>query len=156
MRFDEAGLSLRGRAPCQGCRYLAFGSCHSRLAKLRAPRPLRGRFPLNTQMLEVFKVGLPEGTVRGEGRGDYKIVLNKDAPPRLTLEGDLKGVALSIPPLGWSKPKDADGQITLTADLGAVPQIDQLALTTSGLSAAGRINLHPEGGLTRPSLTGSS
>lgn len=146
MRFDEAGLSLRGQGTLSGLPVSGLWELPFEAGKAGGTSTVTGRFPLSTQMLEVFKVGLPEGTVRGEGRGDFKIVLNKDAPPRLTLEGDLKGVGLSIPPLGWSKPKDADGQITLTADLGEVPQIDQLALTAPGLSAAGRINLQAEGG----------
>ena len=146
MRFDGAALSLEGRGSLSGLPISGRWELPFADGKAAEVSTVAGRFPLNPKALEVFKVGLPKGTVQGEGRGDYKIVLAKDTPPRLTLEGDLKGVGLSIPPLGWSKAKKSEGQVTLTADLGDVPRIDQLALTAPGISAAGRVNLRPEGG----------
>ncbi|NDW52389.1 AsmA-like C-terminal region-containing protein [Aliiroseovarius sp. PrR006] len=146
MHFDGAKLSLEGRGSLSGLPVSGRWELPFEDGKAVEISTVSGRFPLNLKALEVFKVGLPKGTVQGEGRGDFKIVLVKDAPPRLTLEGDLKGVGLSIAALGWSKRKNAEGQITLTADLGQVPKIDQLAVTAPGLSAAGRVNLHPEGG----------
>ncbi|MCK0170160.1 AsmA-like C-terminal region-containing protein [Aliiroseovarius sp. S1123] len=147
MRFDGSALSLDGQGSLSGLPVSGRWELPFTDGKAASTSSVTGRFPLNFKALEVFKVGLPKGTVQGEGRGDFKIVLVKDAPPRLTLEGDLKGVGLSIAALGWSKRKNAEGQITLTADLGQVPKIDQLAVTAPGLSAAGRVNLHPEGGL---------
>lgn len=147
MRFDDAALSLEGRGTLSGLPMSGVWTLPFSNGKAAEQSTVSGQFALTPKMLDVFKVGLPAGTVHGEGRGQYKIVLAKDAPPRLTLEGDLNGVGLSIPPLGWSKSKGSNGQITLTADLGEVPKIDQLALTAPGLSAAGRVSLNPEGGL---------
>lgn len=147
LRFDHAALRLEGRGTLSGLPVSGVWELPFTAGKAADGSTVAGAFPLNAKMLEVFKVGLPAGTVQGEGRGKYKIVLAKDLAPRLTLEGDLNGVGLSIPPLGWSKPKSTDGQITLTADLGEAPRIDQIALTAPGLSAAGQINLSSEGGL---------
>ncbi|WP_424939760.1 AsmA-like C-terminal region-containing protein [Aliiroseovarius sp. S253] len=147
MRFDDAALSLEGQGTLSGLPVSGIWKLPFSAGKAAEQSTVAGSFPLNAKMLDVFKVGLPAGTVQGEGRGQYKIVLAKDTAPRLTLEGDLNGVGLSIPPLGWSKSKGSSGQITLTADLGDVPRIDQLALTAPGLSAAGQISVNPEGGL---------
>lgn len=147
MRFEDNKLSLEGQGTLSGLPVSGLWELPFEAGKAAEQSTVAGQFPLNTKMLDVFKVGLPAGTVQGEGRGDYKIVLAKDTAPRLTLEGNLNGVGLSIPTLGWSKSKGSDGQVTLTADLGEVPRIDQLALTAPGLTAAGQVNLRPEGGL---------
>lgn len=106
-----------------------------------------GALTLNAAFLDAFKIGLPKGSVSGAAKGRYKITLEKGKAPRLSLEAGLKGLGLSIAPLGWSKAKGSDGQVSLTGTLGTTPYIDQIALSAPGLSAAGSIRVADGGGL---------
>ncbi|MCK0143866.1 AsmA-like C-terminal region-containing protein [Aliiroseovarius sp. F20344] len=147
IRYTDSSLKLEGQGTLSGLPMSGRWELPFKAGKAADQSVVTGNFPLNAKMLDVFNIGLPKGSVSGEGRGSYKIVLAKDTPPRLSLDGDLKGIGMSIAALGWSKSKGSNGQVSLTADLGKVPSIDQLALTAPGLSAAGRVSINPDGGL---------
>jgi hypothetical protein len=99
----------------------------------------------------VFDLPLPEGMVRGEGRADYVLSLPADpeTPPRLNLTSDLDGLDMGLAALGWRKPPDQLGELEVTASLGDVPEIEELALRTRDLSFDGAIELAEEGRLER-------
>ncbi|SMR72447.1 AsmA-like C-terminal region [Aliiroseovarius halocynthiae] len=147
LRVTDTLLSLKGQGDLSGLSVSGTWELPLHARQAAENSTVFGTFPLGAEALDVFKVGLPSGSVRGEGRGSYRIDLAKGAAPRLSLEGDLKGVGLSIPALGWVKSRKTDGKITLTANLGTVPQVDQMVLTAPGLSAAGRVSVQPDGGL---------
>ncbi|THH38334.1 hypothetical protein E4Z66_01825 [Aliishimia ponticola] len=104
---------------------------------------------LSQNTVERLKIGLPPGTV--SGRGGARLVLDLPAgrAPQFEATSDLRGVGLSVPALGWSKPAASRGNLTVAGTLGASPAIDRLALAASGLDAEGRVALRQDGGLDR-------
>lgn len=108
-----------------------------------------GTIELSNRTLDAFNVGLPKGSVSGRGLGQIKIALNKGQVPDMVLRSNLKGVGLSIPALGWSKPSAASGNLEIGMLLGPDPKVKGLSLKTAGLEAKGDVQLRPGGGLDR-------
>ena len=96
-----------------------------------------GTVELSQKFVEEFGIGLPKGSVRGSGIGQFTLNLVKGRPPEFTLTSDLNRVGLSIAPIGWSKPQNATGKLEVAGRLGARPVIEKLQLTASGLIASG-------------------
>lgn len=102
---------------------------------------------LNQDTLDEFDIALPQGTVRGEGVGEFALNLLKDQSPQFSLRSDLRGLRIAVPAAGWVKGPETAGDLQITGSLGAVPQIDVLRLSGPGLSVTGGITLDPQGGL---------
>lgn len=114
---------------------------------------ITGRVTLSADAVEAFDLPLPDGLIAGEGQADYALTLpGRDAPPRLELRSDLAGVTMGLDALNWRKPSSATGTLDIAATLGAVPEIETMALDAPGLALAGRIDLAEGGGLGRLSL----
>ncbi|PZX16020.1 AsmA-like protein [Palleronia aestuarii] len=109
----------------------------------RGQGSVEGRVALSPEGLARFGVALPDGYVSGSGEGDLSLDLAPDVPPRLTLTTDLRGVALRIAAVDWSKAAATPASLTVGGTLGAVPDIDTLRLEAPGLSAQGRVELGP-------------
>ncbi|MEO9782169.1 MAG: AsmA-like C-terminal region-containing protein [Sedimentitalea sp.] len=114
---------------------------------------LDGTIELSQRVIDTFGIGLPEGSVSGEGSGDFTMVFAAGSPPQLKLTSDLRGVGLSLPPLGWSKTASATGKLEIDGVVGDQTRIDRLVLQASGLSANGAITNRPGGGLDRALLS---
>ncbi len=110
---------------------------------------VEGQVALSQRALDVFNIGLPDGAVSGQGQADFSLALAKDAPPKLELTSDLRGIGLRIEALGWAKPPASAGQLRLAATLGPVPEVTALELAGAGLSATGNVSIRPGGGLER-------
>jgi hypothetical protein len=110
---------------------------------------VEGWIELSPNSLDAFKISLPKGMVSGAGRAEVDIVLAKDVPPELKITSDLNGVGLKIAALGWSKPRNASGNLSVGVTLGAVPRIKDLRIETAGLSTSGSITLNDSGGFSR-------
>ena len=111
-----------------------------------------GTILLSEQNLAAFGVDLPRGMVRGTGRGALDIDLVRGEAPQFRLNSDLEGIGLSIPAIAWSKGTNSTGNLTINGRLGAPVAIDDIALSASGLSAAGDIVLAQGGGVERIEL----
>ncbi len=96
---------------------------------------------------------LPRGMVTGTGQGALTLTLARGDPVRFRLTSDLRGLALALPQLGWSKGAGTAGAFEISGEIGAAPgtppRIDRIALTAPGLEAAGDIVLRAGGGLDR-------
>ncbi len=114
---------------------------------------LDGWVDLSPRLVDRLGIGLPEDSVSGRGRGRFTLDLRPGAAPELALESDLAGVGLSLPPLGWSKPRAATGRLELSGVLGAQARIDRLVLQAAGLSVTGAVTTRPGGGLDRALLS---
>jgi len=114
---------------------------------------LTGSIELSERTLEAFSIGLPPGAVTGEGRGEIRLSLPQDARPQLTLTSDLRGLRLSLPELGWSKPPDQSGRLDLEAELTTPAVVSRIDLDAPGFYATGRIEAAQGGGLERASLS---
>lgn len=100
-----------------------------------------GEIGVSPAELAAFGIALPEGLLSGSGRATIDLALAPDMPPVIELSSDLRGLALDIPAVGWSKPAGTAGEFWLEGRLGAVPQMDALALEAPGLVARGRVRL---------------
>ncbi|WP_299772339.1 AsmA-like C-terminal region-containing protein [uncultured Tateyamaria sp.] len=118
------------------------------------PSQVTGTIELSERTIDAFELGLPPGLVTGRGTGDITIDLPVGGGvPSFALSTNLRGVRLSSPPLGWSKPASTAASLTLAGQLGPLPRVDRIALDTPGLQAEGAITFIPGGGLERASFS---
>ncbi|WP_435141645.1 hypothetical protein [Pseudopelagicola sp. nBUS_19] len=108
---------------------------------------LVGSAELSQRTIEEFNIGLPDGTVSGQGQANFEIAFAGKEPPRMTLESDLVGVGLSSEPLGWRKKFDKSGELEMVITLTEPPSIDNLSINAGNLKMSGDIDLSEEGGL---------
>lgn len=108
---------------------------------------VEGTVALSARTVEQFRLGLPAGMVSGQGEGAISIALRRDQPARLTLQSDLRGLGLAIPELGWRKPREDRGSLTVEVTLGAPARIDRLSLSAADLEAEGAVTLAAGGAL---------
>jgi len=114
------------------------------------PSAVVGTIELSERTIDAFHIGLPAGMVTGRGVGDIVVNLpTGGAAPSFSLETDLRGIRLSAPPLGWSKPAPRAGALSVAVTLGKTPRVDRLRLDAPGLQAVGAVTLTPGGGLAR-------
>jgi len=114
---------------------------------------VEGSIELSTRTLDAFNVGLPKGSVSGRGTAQIDIDLLRGQPPEMALRSDLRGIGLSIPAVGWSKPRNASGDLRVGLTLGPSPKVRGVSLKTAGLEAQGDVILRPGGGLERATFT---
>ena len=108
---------------------------------------VEARVELSQRFLDIFGIGLPSGSVLGNGTGDLELTLEKGTAPRFSLTSALKGLRLSLPQIGWSKDANADGRLLVRGALGKPVAIERLELEGSGLSVAGNVRLQSNGSL---------
>ncbi len=145
---SDEGVSLQGQGDLDGVPFDATWQ----QALGEGPQPpgqVTGTVTLNANTLETFRVALPPGTVGGEGVARVSITLEKDTPPVLDLSSDLRGLTLSLPPLGWGKGAGTAGALDLAVRLGAVPVVDSIRLEAPGLLAEGDVALKEDGAFDR-------
>ncbi|WP_159963595.1 YhdP family protein [Profundibacterium mesophilum] len=143
---DPAALTVSGDAAIDGVA-TTFRWRQPLTAGARGRSRVTGSVALGPQTLRTFGVALPAGVVSGTGTGRYTLDLERGAPPALTLESALRGIALSVPALDWRKPAGQAGELSLSARLGAAPKVERIALAAAGLEARGSITAAPGGGL---------
>ncbi len=107
---------------------------------------------LSSETVEALRIGLPPGTVNGQGVGRLQLDFDLDTPPRFELTSDLSGLGVSIPSLGWSLPRGETGELLVAGTLGQPATIERLELDAPGLSALGRVDLRKSGGLEAASF----
>ncbi|MEQ6247761.1 AsmA-like C-terminal region-containing protein [Sulfitobacter sp. HNIBRBA3233] len=108
-----------------------------------------GTARLTPQTLDRFNVALPPGTLDGASVASIDVTLQKGQSPRMSLRSDLRGMAVSLPPLGWRKPGGAAGRLLVDVTLGPRPEVTRLELSGAGLDARGSLTLAAGGGLER-------
>ncbi|KIC44744.1 hypothetical protein RA28_13900 [Ruegeria sp. ANG-S4] len=101
---------------------------------------LLGRIEISDLLMNQIGAGLPPGMVTGQGLADFTLGIGAGEPPALTADSDLVGVGLAIPELGWRKPAQTSGTLSIDATLGAAPAVQSLQLAASGLRSAGSIS----------------
>lgn len=134
------GPGLLGRVPFDVVYSQPFGPD-------AGPATVDGTVTLSQATLRDFGVALPEAMLSGEGRGDVSIRLPKGQPASLSLRSDLRGIGLTLPGTGWSKPAGAAARLDLDATLSRPARVTRLDLTADGLSAEGTVDLAEGGGL---------
>lgn len=120
------------------------------------PSQVTGSVEISQATLDAFNISLPPGLVQGQGVGRITIDIEKNVPPALRLQSDLRGISMSLPPINWSKQANADASLEVTAALGSVPKVDRIALDAPGLDASGVLELTSDGQLERLRLSNVS
>jgi hypothetical protein len=108
---------------------------------------LEGWMELSPAFLEEFDIDLPQGTVEGRGTARITLDMAPGAAPAFTMISDLNRVGLSLPDLGWAKPRNATGHIEVEGVLGERPALERIEIDVPGLKAEGQIRLAEGGGL---------
>ncbi|GLS87653.1 hypothetical protein GCM10010873_26270 [Cypionkella aquatica] len=108
---------------------------------------IEGSVTLSQKTASEFGLGLPDGMVSGQGRGQVKIDLVRGQPGHLSLVSDLANIGLAIPEVGWAKPPGATGQLSAEVRLGKPPLVESITLKASGLDTTGSVTMKPGGGL---------
>lgn len=135
VRIDDLPARVRWRQP--------IGKGAARSSRLS------GTVELSPRMVETFGIGLPPGSVSGQGSGEFSLEFAPGKAPALALKSDLAGVGLSLPQLGWNKPLSATGSLEISGSLGPQTRIDRLVIEAAGLSATGTVLNREGGGLER-------
>lgn len=120
-----------------------------------APKRSRvaGQVELSQTLIDTFAIGLPEGSVTGQGTGGFSLDLVKGQPPALHLTSDLQGVGLAIPTLDWRKPQGETGMLDLSGTLADPARIEHLTVEAARLTATGSVISRKGGGLDRALLS---
>lgn len=104
-----------------------------------------GKLALSQKTLDTFRIGLPEGAVKGQGIADFTIDLLKGKPPAFHLTSDLVGLTLVVPELEWTKPAATKGNLEISGAFDQPARIDALSVSAPGLTAEGKVSLTAEG-----------
>ncbi len=142
---ERTGLRIEGPATLDGVP--VTGAFTQNFGPSAVATQVAGRVTISPQALDVFGITLPPGSVSGSGPGELTVTLPKGQPPRFALTSSMAGLGLSVPAIGWSKPRGATGTLEVSGALGAKPKVDRLLLRAPGLSAAGTIMLTDAGQL---------
>lgn len=151
LQASDASLSIGGEGRLDGVPFEATWVQPLGKGRTDSSR-VTGRAVLSQAALETFRVSLPDGTLRGDTEALLDIALQKGEPPRLSLRSNLRGIAISVPPINWLKAADTRGRFELDAILGPVPDVERLLLDAPGLTAAGEVSLTADRQLDRVSL----
>lgn len=143
----EAGLVIAGAGQISGTGFDA--RWRQPLGTEGAGSVLEGSVDLSQDFVRAFRLGLPDGSVAGAGRGTIRIDLPRGESPRLRLTSDLAGLTLRLPEVGWSKPAETEGRLEVTGTLSDPPRLDLIRLSAPGLSAEGSLRLTEAGALDR-------
>lgn len=108
---------------------------------------VEGTAELSQKLLDEFGIGLPPGSVRGQGVANVELDLFADAAPKFRLRSDMNRVTLRLAALDWSKAANRTGRLEVSGRLGTQPSIDRLVFEAPGLSATGRVELKSNGAL---------
>lgn len=113
----------------------------------------KGKIELSSRFLNEFKIGLPPGTVSGEGSADVEIDFQKGERPEFRAVSDLEGLGLRIPQIGWTLPRATKGVLEFSGRFGEPAVIDRVLIDAAGLRASGNVSLRANGQLDRASFT---
>lgn len=140
-------VSISGRARLG--KAVGEGAWTQKIGKGQGGRStVAGVVTLDQGFLDEFGIGLPKGSLKGAGRGQFSLALRPDAAPTFRLTSDLNALGLRLAPLGWSKARNRKGRLSVEGRLGANPAITALDMSAPGLSAkGGRVSLRKGGAL---------
>ena len=142
---DKTALGLNGQAALDGVPLSVNWRQPLGLEAQNGAR-VSGTVTLSQQTIDAFDLPLPQGLLRGSGRGTYDLVLPVDGPPKLALNSTLAGLTLSVPAIGWTKPANSSGDFSLIATLGDTPDVEAITLDAPGLSLRGALAFNDAGG----------
>jgi hypothetical protein len=108
---------------------------------------LTGEIELSQEFVSQFGLGLPDGTVTGQGVGTLFVDLPKGEAPRFELISNLDGMGLNLNFVGWRKKPSTKGDLRASGRLGQPMVIDLLEINAAGFEAKGQVLMTEDGSL---------
>lgn len=141
---DREGLQIGGLGRIDGVDF--DGQWSQRFApEEKGHSQVSGYARITDAGLSSLGIHLPQGMVSGDGWGKIALDLLPGGMGRYDFVSDLKGLGMSIPAVGWSKPAPSAGRIEVAGALGKPPTVEKLSLDAPGLKASGALALSGEG-----------
>lgn len=147
LALDPSGLSISGPVDVSGAKADVtwrknFGPDH------RGKSDISGQLTLNQDALDAFDISLPKNTVSGSAQGKVSVALRRGQDPAFTVTSALEGLGLSVPAIGFSKPKAQAGTLEVTGTAGDIPSVTNMVIEAPGLTASeGTVSLTSQGEL---------
>ena len=150
---DPGEVSISGTARLDGIRLAGRWRRPLGPEAEGAPSTVEATVEITPRALAALDVRLPEGSLNGSGRGTLSLELPEGASPRFRVTSDLRGLGLSLPGTGWTKPAGASGRFEIAGRLARPPRITAMTLEAPGLSVSdASITLTEAGGLREARL----
>ncbi|MEP5155418.1 DUF3971 domain-containing protein [Planktotalea sp.] len=147
-------ISLDGAGSIDGVTF--EGAWRMPLGTPGAGSQVSGQIELSERFVNAFNIGLPKGSVSGQGQGQITLDLKPDVAPNFALTSNLAGLGLRIDPLGWRLGTGTRGQLSVRGRLGSAqsgpPRVTGLTLDAPGLFANGAVTIRNSGSLERASF----
>ncbi len=144
VRATPTALTISGQATLDGIA-VEGGWTQGLTIEDKGKSRVTGKLALSQDTLDTFRIGLPDGAVKGLGSADFTIDLVKGKPPAFRLSSNLAGLTLSVPELDWTKSAATKGNLDLSGAFEKPTRIDSLSLSAPGLGLNGKVELTPEG-----------
>ncbi|RWR08574.1 AsmA-like C-terminal region-containing protein [Paenirhodobacter populi] len=144
LKADRTGMTISGKGTLDE---VLFDGRWSQLfgAEHKGRSRVDGYVNVTPEALESLRVNLPNGMVRGSGWGRIGLDLVEGQPPAYDFRSDLRGIALSIPEIHWSKAAATQADLQLRGHLGEPPTVEVLNLDAPGLQEQGSLVLSANG-----------
>ena len=148
LEADDAGIAIFGKGTLDGVGFEARWA--QNLARTAQGKSVvTGQVDVSPANLATLGIRLPANMVSGAGRASLRVDLARGTAPRYAITSDLAGIGLSLPQIGWSKPKATRGTLTVSGALpgaeGGQPTVEALAIDAGGLQAKGALDLGKTG-----------
>lgn len=108
---------------------------------------MRASVILSGEVMDTFNIMLPGAVFTGSSQGELIVDMMLNQPANFRLNSDLKGLEVSLPPIGWRKPLLSSGNFLVVGTLGDAAQITGLEISVNGLEAKGTVALNADGTL---------
>ena len=144
LEADDAGIAIFGEGTLNGVGFDARWAQNLARAAQGNSR-VTGEVDASAQSLAALGINLPSGMVSGAGRAQIALDLVRGEAPRYKVSSTLAGIGLSLPQIGWSMGKGAQGTLELAGRLSQPPTVEALSITAPGLSAKGALTLGKTG-----------
>lgn len=155
LRGDQGRVALSGAGSLSGIPVTANWS--QAVGRQASPASrVTGEIEISPKAIDTLQIGLPKGTVAGQGQGSYQLDIVPEQPPQLQFTSDLAGVDLRIPQISWRKPPASRGQLDMDVTLATPVKVDRLRLQAPGLQAEGWVTTKESGGLQQAHLSAVS
>ena len=138
-QITVAGAARLGAIPFEGSWQAQLGPDSGGRSQVE------GWVTVTDAVADQLNMGLPPGSLGGQGQAKLRLDLEKGQPPAFALSSDLAGLSVNIPALNYRLSQQQTGNFEVSGTLGAPPRIDRISLDAPGLRAAGAITLRPDG-----------
>ena len=152
LRGDQGQVSLSGAGRLSGIPITASWS-QSVGPQASPASQVTGEIEISPAAIDTLQIGLPRGTLAGQGQGRYQLDILPEQPPQLQFSSDLAGLDLRIPQISWRKRPATKGQLDMNITLSTPVKIDWLRLDAPGLQAQGWVSTKTDGGLNQAHLS---